>query len=275
MDAAMETQVENQVTRTVRPRKSLPLSPDQRRPEAARHPGRGQVLTTGVGLQMPEQLTFDDWQRAGRQISGLINSSVWWLGDWLVYGKDHFADRYQRGIRAAGLQYQTLRNYAWVSRRFELSRRRPRLSFQHHAEVASLTVEEQEWFLDRAEQQNWSTKQLRGAIREAQGEGRDEEQDGNGKEELAIQRLPVPSDRVSQWRRAAEHSGFDFDSWVLVTLDSAAQHALREAGLRDGDGSASGFGAEAGAGAGAERAPARELEHARALPRKHTQEQAA
>ena len=173
---------------------------------------------------MPAELSFEDWQRAGLQISSLINSSVWWLGDWLVYGKDHFADRYQRGVRAAGLQYQTLRNYAWVSRRFELGRRRSGLSFQHHAEVAPLPVHEQEWWLDRAERESWSTKQLRNAIRHSQGKER-----RSGKEELDIQRLPIPGDRLSQWRRAAEQSGFDFDKWVLVTLDEAAQRALTEA----------------------------------------------
>ncbi|MBL1120802.1 LmbU family transcriptional regulator [Streptomyces sp. 110] len=219
MDATTETQA----TKHAPSRKSLPLRSEQRRADGARDLGRSQVLTTGVGLQMPTELTFEDWQRAGLQISRLINSSVWWLGDWLVYGKDHFADRYQRGVRAAGLQYQTLRNYAWVSRRFELSRRRSRLSFQHHAEVASLPVVEQERWLDLAERENWSTKQLRNSIRDAQGEERQ-----NCKEESNIQRLPVPGDRLTQWRRAAEQCGFDFDKWVLVTLDSAARQALAE-----------------------------------------------
>lgn len=126
---------------------------------------RGQVLTTNVGLRIPVGLTFDDWERAGRQLSSIVNSSSWWLGDWLVYGKHHYTDRYQRGIRTAGLQYQTLRNYAWVSRRFELHRRRPALTFQHHAELASLSIEEQDQWLDRAEQMGWTTKQLRHALR--------------------------------------------------------------------------------------------------------------
>lgn len=60
-----------------------------------------QVLTTKVGLHIPVGLAFEEWERAGRQLSGLLNSSSWWLGDWLVYGKDQYADRYERGIRAA------------------------------------------------------------------------------------------------------------------------------------------------------------------------------
>ncbi|WP_229909808.1 LmbU family transcriptional regulator [Streptomyces flavofungini] len=185
---------------------------------------RGQVLTTKVGLQMPAGLTFEDWERAGRQLSGIVNSSSWWLGDWLVYGKDHYTDRYQRGIRAAGLQYQTLRNYAWVSRRFDFSRRRAALSFQHHAELASLPIDEQELWLDRAEQMQWTTKQLRSAIRVAR---EDEARDGNQTPET-MRRLAVPGSRLQWWHKAAEQSGIDFEQWVLATLDNAAERALVE-----------------------------------------------
>ncbi|MFF8919306.1 LmbU family transcriptional regulator [Streptomyces sp. NPDC015032] len=172
---------------------------------------------------MTAKLTFEDWERAGRQLSGIVNSSCWWLGDWLVYGKDHFTDRYKQGIRAAGLQYQTLRNYAWVSRQFEMSRRRARLSFQHHAEVASLPVPEQEWWLDRAEQMRWTTKQLRTTIRDAQ-----DDETRAVEQPAPIRRLAVPGNRVQWWRKAAEQSGIDFDKWVLATLDSAAEQALAD-----------------------------------------------
>ncbi|MEV7940327.1 LmbU family transcriptional regulator [Kitasatospora sp. NPDC088264] len=181
------------------------------------------VLTTNVGLQIPEGLPFDDWERAGRQLSGIVNSSSWWLGDWLVYGKDHYIDRYQRGIRAAGLQYQTLRNYAWVSRRFPLPRRRPALTFQHHAELASLPVEEQDTWLDRAERMGWTTKQLRNAIRLARSEERDE-----GRPVESARQFAVPGDRIQWWHKAAERSGIDLERWVLDTLDDAAERALEE-----------------------------------------------
>jgi hypothetical protein len=177
-----------------------------------------------VGLQIPAGLSFDDWERAGRQLSGILNSSSWWLGDWLVYGKDHYTDRYERGVRAAGLQYQTLRNYAWVSRRFEFHRRRAALSFQHHAELASLPIDEQEKWLDRADQMKWTTKQLRNTIRLAR-----EDETRGGKQTKAAQRLAVPGDRIDWWHKAAQQSGIDFEKWVLSTLDHAAERALEEA----------------------------------------------
>nr|WP_241265776.1 LmbU family transcriptional regulator [Streptomyces boncukensis] len=187
----------------------------------AEHRPRGQVLTTKVGLEMPTELAFEDWERAGRQLSGLVNSSSWWLGDWLVYGKDHYSDRYERGIRAAGLQYQTLRNYAWVSRRFDIGRRRAALSFQHHAELASLPVEQQEHWLDQAEQRGWTTKELRRAIRRSRADGPREvartEKTG---------RLAVPGSRLRWWHQAAARSGVELEQWVLATLDDAAEQIL-------------------------------------------------
>ncbi|WP_093781692.1 LmbU family transcriptional regulator [Streptomyces sp. yr375] len=202
-------------------RKNPDGRPRQRR--ASGDGPRSQVLTTNVGLQIPAGLTFDDWERAGRQLSGIVNSSSWWLGDWLVYGKDHYTDRYQLGIRAAGLQYQTLRNYAWVSRRFELHRRRSGLTFQHHAELASLSVREQDLWLDRAEQTGWTTKQLRNAIRLTR-----EDERNQGKQVEATRQLAVPGNRLQWWHKAAEQSGIDFEQWVLATLDNAAERALEE-----------------------------------------------
>ncbi|MCQ4208849.1 LmbU family transcriptional regulator [Streptomyces longispororuber] len=181
------------------------------------------MLTTKVGLQLPTVMGYDDWERAGRQLADVLDSSSWWLGDWLVYGKDHYTDRYQRGIRAAGLSYQTLRNYAWVSRRFVLARRRPTLSFQHHAELASMPVGEQDRWLDRAEQRQWTTKQLRGAIRAA----RQSQQPPCAPVEQS-HRLDLPGSRLQWWYKAAEQLGVDFEQWVLNTLDSAAENALED-----------------------------------------------
>lgn len=185
----------------------------------------GQVLITGVGLQIPKGLAFEDWEKAGHRLSRIVDSSAWWLGDWLVFGKKNYSDRYQRAIRAVGLQYQTLRNYAWVARRFDLDRRRSRLTFQHHAEVASLLVEEQDRLLDEAEQGMWTTKQLRRAIRELRAG------------EVAVpappsSRIEVPNNRLGVWRRAADQQGVDFDRWVWSVLDRAAKDVLNDQPVR-------------------------------------------
>ncbi|WP_197537263.1 MULTISPECIES: LmbU family transcriptional regulator [Frankia] len=196
-------------------------------PRARRPGGQGprlpQVLTTKVGLHIPPGLAFEDWERAGRQLSGLIDSSSWWLGDWLIYGKDQYVDRYERGIRAAGLQYQTLRNYSWVCRRFDMPRRRSALSFQHHAELASLPVDEQDAWLDRAEHLKWTTKQLRNAVRAGR-----QRVAGPTSTAIAPRALVLPDHRLQRWHTAAIQVGSELSAWVTTTLDAAASQVLKD-----------------------------------------------
>ncbi|MFD9426223.1 MULTISPECIES: hypothetical protein [unclassified Streptomyces] len=67
-----------------------------------------------------------------------MNSSAWWLADWLIHGEATYGwRRYKEAVERTGLDYQTLRHYAWVARRFEHDRRRDSLSFAHHAAVQS------------------------------------------------------------------------------------------------------------------------------------------
>lgn len=189
---------------------------------------RERVLLTRVGLHMPDQLRFEDWERAGKRLSSIVDSSSWCLGDWLVYGKQHYSDRYKKAIKSAGLQYQTLRNYAWVSGRFEMNRRRPLLTFQHHAEVASLPLPDQDSWLDRAQREMWTTKQLRMQIRRERLIGTGQEDDS-----AVIPRIEVPERRLALWRRAADQSGMEFESWVMATLDGAAEQTLGDDPVND------------------------------------------
>jgi hypothetical protein len=181
------------------------------------------VLTTQVSLQFPGETTFKDWERAGHQLARMLSSSSWWLGDWLIYGKEHFQDRYEQAAQAAGLQYQTLRNYAWVAGRFEASRRRPAVSFQHHAEVASLDQTEQDRWLSRAQAEGWSLRQLRGAVRAARS--------GVAKpdpREEGVRRVTVPGERFRRWHEAALQAGTDVEEWMMATLDIAAEQVLAD-----------------------------------------------
>jgi hypothetical protein len=78
----------------------------------------------------------------GAKIGTYSNATAWWLGDWLLYGKMKYGRRYKAAIEVTGLDYQTLRNYAVVARRFDPARRRSELSFQHHAEVCAMADDE-------------------------------------------------------------------------------------------------------------------------------------
>ncbi|MEI5097739.1 LmbU family transcriptional regulator [Streptomyces sp. PmtG] len=83
----------------------------------------------------------------------------------MIYGESSYSSHYREAIERTGLDYKTLRNYAWVARRFEHHRRREVLSFAHHAEVARLPTPEQDYWLRKAEQRSWSRNELRRQVR--------------------------------------------------------------------------------------------------------------
>lgn len=180
----------------------------------------GHIEVTRVGLKISTALTFDTWERAGFRFARIADTTAWCLADWLIYGQNEFSDRYQRAIEAAGLDYQTLRNYAWVARRFEVSRRRASLSFQHHAEVASLPRVEQDHLLDQAEARGWSRNELRRQVRQSRSNG------SAATRTPAFGAMTVDAQRVKLWRQAAEQSSCAFEEWVLNSLDAAATRAL-------------------------------------------------
>ncbi|GAA2604003.1 LmbU family transcriptional regulator [Streptomyces axinellae] len=176
------------------------------------------VRTTDLGMSISDGISFGSWSRLGGYVSVVANSSAWWLGDWLVYGQERFSNRYRRCIEESALDYQTLRNYAWVARNVPLSRRRYGLSFQHHAEVASLPSDEQTYWLGRALEQKWSRNTLRAQIRA----GRKAERPVPSP---LLLRLQVPPEHQEAWRRAAQEEGLDIPDWAARELDRAARTA--------------------------------------------------
>ena len=185
-------------------------------------PSQRLVLSPAVkarrnGLWLPAQLTIEDWSEIGMQIATIGDSSAWWLGDWLVYGKKKYPDRYKQAISATALDYQTLRNYAWVCRQFPVPRRRPTLSFQHHAELASLTP---------TCKTNGSTRQRHSAGHSTPSAasstpgavGRRKRKDGH----LTL-KLPATHIQQERWRLAATATGADIEKWIVMTLDDAAE----------------------------------------------------
>jgi hypothetical protein len=177
------------------------------------------------GLCLPEHMSFDSWRELGTQVYRVMDCSVWWLGDWLVYGEKTYGDRYKQAITDASLSYQTLRNYAWVARRFPLSRRRDTLSFAHHAEVAALADDEQDVWLGRAEQSNWPCSQLRRRLRAAQLTNRQTPADEKTVHTRAL-KIDVPTERHDRWESAAIRQHCSVADWIIVTLDHAASEEL-------------------------------------------------
>jgi hypothetical protein len=175
---------------------------------------------TQTALRLPPGMRFGEWATAGGHFCALASASAWWLGDWWVYGERTYGKRYERAVKAAPLSYQTLRNYAWVARRFPPPCRRPQLSFQHHAEVAALAEADRELWLERAERMQWSRNELRrhlSAARRARRSG-----DGSA----LVVRIELDVERQDRWRQAAAAADRPLTEWLFEVADAAARSLL-------------------------------------------------
>jgi hypothetical protein len=101
----------------------------------------------------------------GQRLGVLTRCSPWWLGDWIRYGNAKFGEKYTRATSITGYDRQTLMNMVYVASRFDVSRRREKLSWSHHEVLSALSEDEQEYWLDRAASERLTRSDLRIELR--------------------------------------------------------------------------------------------------------------
>jgi hypothetical protein len=201
------------------------------------------VVVPRRGLQIPRPLSFERWLSVGRQLSDIYSSSAWYLGDWLVYGEVTYSGRYRYAIEQTCLDYQTLRNYAWVAKQFSLSRRRDSLSFSHHAEVAALAEPEQDFWLRKADEFVWPVKRLRQEVRTSLAErtsgkesspraattsrNQSDPQDQGHLPALSVQ-IRLTQQQLEACQAVADMMGLTMEEWAVLALDEATRRCLTD-----------------------------------------------
>lgn len=225
------------------------------RPHTTGEPAQRDVVLSFVGthatvqksgMVFPQNLSERSWEQIGANLRELVNSSAWWLADWLIYGEATYGwRRYKEAVERTGLDYQTLRNYAWVARRFEHDRRRDSLSFAHHAEVTRLSPPEQDYWLRKAEQQKWSRNELRRAVRaslavqsdqaqlpDSAGDGGQDaatgtapQAAGQGGSKVTTLTIELSAGQLEYCSKAAAAHGLPVDKWVARILESAERQS--------------------------------------------------
>jgi hypothetical protein len=126
-----------------------------------------QARLTQTSLELPENLTSEQWEKTGLALGNVQQSTIWWIGDWWAYGHQ-YGKRKEIVERDdwTGPVFDTCVKAAWVCRAFEsLPRRRLSLTFTHHQEVASLSPEEADGLLDECEAEKLTVKQLRERVK--------------------------------------------------------------------------------------------------------------
>jgi hypothetical protein len=120
---------------------------------------------TLTGIQFHEELSFEEWEALGQKLAPVGKSIGFIIGDWINYGENRWGDKYEEAIKRTGMAYQTLRDFAYVARKVDLSFRNDKLDFVHHKVVAKLkNPEEQAHWLKMAVQHKLGKRRLQKSI---------------------------------------------------------------------------------------------------------------
>lgn len=122
---------------------------------------------TRNGLVVTDSMSMAEWLDVGTALRNCQGAVQWWIGDWLNYGERAYGEKYARALEETEYDYQTLRNYKYVSSQVELSLRKDNLSWNHHLIIAPLEPDEQRSWLEQAEKNGWSVASLRAAIKDS------------------------------------------------------------------------------------------------------------
>lgn len=128
------------------------------------------------GLSLPDGLSEQDWKSIGHNLLRCKESLQFWIGDWLNYGQTSYFKNYEEvmkvfgdeGKGAYGYEKTTLENFASVAKRVPISLRREKLTFGHHAVVASMDELNQDIWLAKAVMNSWPVAELTRQIRDKQ-----------------------------------------------------------------------------------------------------------
>lgn len=193
------------------------------------------------GIVLEEGLSRAEWEEIGRKLTRITELSAWMIGDWASYGQWEYGSAYREACEALGLEYKTVRQYAWVAGKFSHHRRRESLSFNHHLEVASLSEGDQEHWLSEAERLGLSKNSLRLAVAGSKhveprvetdadllGSGPPvgtlSSQRDNQAPPTIVMTLVVPTARYAEWKAAADAAGLSLDDWLALLADEACGH---------------------------------------------------
>ncbi|MEU7474427.1 LmbU family transcriptional regulator [Lentzea sp. NPDC042327] len=198
----------------------------------------GAATLPSPGLRLESGMPFDNWLGIGQRLAEVASNSAWCLGDWLIYGETRFTGRYRSAVEQTALDYKTLRNYAWVARKFAHTRRRAGLSFEHHAAVAGLPGPEQDYWLRKAELFGWSRNDLRREVRASLSTRGEDLADRGvaagvttdaGREDVGVApklQLDVTDDQLAMITEAASRSQLSVGTWAQQMLEQAARATL-------------------------------------------------
>jgi len=124
----------------------------------------GHYTITPTGLTINGEPTKEDHLKIARGVK-FAENAVHWVTDDLAKTWKQSWGMYDELEKATGFTTQTLEIDKHVAIRIENFRRRKNLKFGHHQNVASLEPDQQDYWLERAEEEGWSVQEMRQQIK--------------------------------------------------------------------------------------------------------------
>ena len=118
------------------------------------------VEVTGLGLTISKDISVEDWLDLGHTLAGLNRAMRWWIGDWLNYGEWRYGEMYAQAEAVTGFDPSYLANLKSIAAAIPISSRRE-LPIGHHQAVQGLLPEQQDYWLEQAEQHKWTRIEFR------------------------------------------------------------------------------------------------------------------
>lgn len=116
-----------------------------------------------TNLTFKRDITKDEWMDVFKSLKMVEGCVQFWIGDCLAYRQQKWG-MYDDIAEETGYDKQVLRDYKRVSESVESALRNADLGYSHHREVASLPPEKQEFFLNKAVEEDLSVRDLRREI---------------------------------------------------------------------------------------------------------------
>lgn len=110
------------------------------------------------GLMISRELTLEEWRACGVALTDVANRTSWAIGDWLVYGagRGDYGEYYQEARTITGRSFESLSQYARVSKTFPIEQRETAVPWSFYREALRLPEKQRAQSLNLASRNQWT-----------------------------------------------------------------------------------------------------------------------
>lgn len=166
---------------------------------------------TTTTLALPDDTPYPHWLSVGRSLASQKRNIDWLIGDWIAFGRTHFPEQIELALADLADDPNRIKRIERTTATFPPHLRQPSLTFDHHAHVADMPVQEALPLLQHAAQEKMTARALRieAMLRKVEiGQILPREDDAEDECLLAM---------VRAWNRATRHAREEFADMIAET----------------------------------------------------------